>query len=236
MARTRGNSVQWSLRPAKYLLPSAIPPGSSSSATGGEMFLRPPTYLFTDCRRMAERSWSRWSMRDKERKVRLYRFVADAAFASGGDIRISRSRGIIRTSSASGKRATRFSSGTLAHLHTHTCRSPARPCSPFRRSFKLSGRDQWNKKRRVVAKVESTRHPGEPVSSKCPIVIVTNLFAPYQAGGGVLVLCSPCHGGAAHQRKAGTPSTGPRLSCRKIRQQCRSAPASRPGPTIWATS
>ena len=78
----------------------------------------------------------------------------------------------------------------------------------FHASFSVQA-GSWNKKRRVVAKVEW--HPGELV----PRVgfIVTNLSQPYQAGGGVH------HRGTAEQHiKEGKNAINwTRLSCRKFR-------------------
>ena len=87
-----------------------------------------------------------------------------------GDIRISRSRGITLRHPPQSERDSPAEHCPSAYA---TCRSPARPCSPFPRQLQLSA-GSWNKKRRVVAKVEW--HPGELV----PRVgfIVTNLSRP----------------------------------------------------------
>ena len=93
-------------------------------------------------------------MRYKERKVRLY-LRGDAAFAS-----IRRYTNISKPrdySTSSASKRTRFSSN-IAHLLTRPVGRPPDHVRRFHASFSYQA-GSWNKKRRVVAKVEW--HPGE---------------------------------------------------------------------------
>ena len=75
-------------------------------------------------------------MRYKERKVRLY-FRGDAAFASPEIYEYLRSRGITLRHPPQSERDSPAEHCPSSYA---TCRSPARPCSPFPRQLQLSGR------------------------------------------------------------------------------------------------
>ena len=75
-------------------------------------------------------------MRYKERKVRLY-LSWRCRLRLTGDIRISRSRGITLRHPPQSERDSPAEHCPSAYA---TCRSPARPCSPFPRQLQLSGR------------------------------------------------------------------------------------------------
>ena len=146
-------------------------------------------------------------MRYKERKVRLY-FVAMPPSPHRRYTNISKPRDY-STSSAS--KRTRFSSGTLPHLLTRPVGRPPDHVRRFHASFSYQA-GSWNKKRRVVAKVEW--HPGELV----PRVgfIVTNLSRPTKR-----VVRSYNHRGTAEQHiKEGKNAINwTRLSSRKFRNK-----------------
>ena len=106
----------------------SLRPGNVHSADGWRNVLEPVVMRYKDLEPVV--------MRYKERKVRLY-FRGDAAFASPGDIRISRSRGITLRHPPQSERDSPAEHCPSAYA---TCRSPARPCSPFPRQLQLSGR------------------------------------------------------------------------------------------------
>ena len=156
-------------------------------------------------------------MRYKERKVRLY-FRGDAAFASPEIYEYLEAEGLLYVIRL---KANAILQRNIAHLLTRPVGRPPDHVRRFHASFSYQA-GSWNKKRRVVAKVEW--HPGELV----PRVgfIVTNLSRPTKR-----VVAFYNHRGTAEQHiKEGKNAINwTRLSCRKFPQQCRSAPASRPG-------
>ena len=114
---------------------------------------------------------------------------------------------------------TRFSSGTLQHLLRPVGRSPARPCSPFPRQLQYQA-GSWNKIAVSWPKWSGTRRAG---SSRG--FIVTNRRPTKR------VVAFYNHRGTAEQHiKEGKNAINwTRLSMSQVPQQCRSAPASRPG-------
>ena len=108
-------------------------------------------------------------MRYKERKVRLY-FRGDAAFASPEIYEYLEAEGLLYVIRL---KANAILQRNIAHLLTRPVGRPPDHVRRFHASFSYQA-GSWNKKRRVVAKVEW--HPGELV----PRVgfIVTNLSRP----------------------------------------------------------
>ena len=135
-------------------------------------------------------------MRYKERKVRLY-FRGDAAFASPEIYEYLEAEGLLYVIRL---KANAILQRNIAHLLTRPVGRPPDHVRRFHASFSYqagAGGDhgfkrsynwlRWNKKRRVVAKVEW--HPGELVPRVGFIVTGQGhpeSVAPYQAGGGVL--------------------------------------------------
>ena len=143
--------------------------------------------------------------RYKERKVRIY-FRGDAAFASPDIYEFLEAEGFLY---AIRLKANKILQGCIAHLLT---RPVGRPPNHVRRdhaSFSYQA-GSWNRKRRVVAKVEW--HPGELY----PRVgfIVTNLSRPANR-----VVAFYNHRGTAEQhiKEGKNAIKWTRLSCRKFR-------------------
>ena len=155
-------------------------------------------------------------MRYKERKVRLY-FRGDAAFASPEIYEYLEAEGLLYV--------IRLKANAISTEHSPsayaTCRSPARPCSPFPRQLQLSGRIV--EQEGAVSWPKWSGHPGELV----PRVgfIVTNLSRPTKRWWRSIITVARR---SSTSRKARTPSTDPSFMS-QVPQQCRSAPASRPG-------
>ena len=162
-------------------------------------------------------------MRYKERKVRLY-FRGDAAFASPEIYEYLEAEGLLYVIRLKAERDSPAEHCPSAYA---TCRSPARPCSPFPRQLQLSGRIV-EQEAPCRAKVEW--HPGELV----PRVgfIVTNLSRPTKR-----VVAFYNHRGTAEQHiKEGKNAINwTRLSCRKFRNNAFGSSFT-PWPTIWETS
>ena len=156
-------------------------------------------------------------MRYKERKVRLY-FRGDAAFASPEIYEYLEAEGLLYVIRL---KANAILQRNIAHLLTRPVGRPPDHVRRFHASFSYQA-GSWNKKRRVVAKVEW--HPGELV----PRVgfIVTNLSRPTKR-----VVAFYNHRGTAEQHiKEGKNAINwTRLSCRKFRNNAVRPPASRPG-------
>ena len=144
-------------------------------------------------------------MRYKERKVRLY-FRGDAAFASPEIYEYLEAEGLLYVIRL---KANAILQRNIAHLLTRPVGRPPDHVRRFHASFSYQA-GSWNKKRRVVAKVEW--HPGELV----PRVgfIVTNLSRPTKR-----VVAFYNHRGTAEQHiKEGKNAINwTRLSCRKFR-------------------
>ena len=144
-------------------------------------------------------------MRYKERKVRLY-FRGDAAFASPEIYEYLEAEGLLYVIRV---KANAILQRNIAHLLTRPVGRPPDHVRRFHASFSYQA-GSWNKKRRVVAKVEW--HPGELV----PRVgfIVTNLSRPTKR-----VVAFYNHRGTAEQHiKEGKNAINwTRLSCRKFR-------------------
>ena len=156
-------------------------------------------------------------MRYKERKVRLY-FRGDAAFASPEIYEYLEAEGLLYVIRL---KANAILQRNIAHLLTRPVGRPPDHVRRFHASFSYQA-GSWNKKRRVVAKVEW--HPGELV----PRVgfIVTNLSRPTKR-----VVAFYNHRGTAeqpHQGRQERHQLDPSVMS-QVPQQCRSAPASRPG-------
>ena len=156
-------------------------------------------------------------MRYKERKVRLY-FRGDAAFASPEIYEYLEAEGLLYVIRL---KANAILQRNIAHLLTRPVGRPPDHVRRFHAGFSYQA-GSWNKKRRVVAKVEW--HPGELV----PRVgfIVTNLSRPTKR-----VVAFYNHRGTAEQHHQGRQERhqlDPSVMS-QVPQQCRSAPASRPG-------
>ena len=156
-------------------------------------------------------------MRYKERKVRLY-FRGDAAFASPEIYEYLEAEGLLYVIRL---KANAILQRNIAHLLTRPVGRPPDHVRRFHASFSYQA-GSWNKKRRVVAKVEW--HPGELV----PRVgfIVTNLSRPTKR-----VVAFYNHRGTAEQHikeRQERHQLDPSVMS-QVPQQCRSAPASRPG-------
>ena len=162
-------------------------------------------------------------MRYKERKVRLY-FRGDAAFASPEIYEYLEAEGLLYVIRL---KANAILQRNIAHLLTRPVGRPPDHVRRFHASFSYQA-GSWNKKRRVVAKVEW--HPGELV----PRVgfIVTNLSRPTKR-----VVAFYNHRGTAEQHiKEGKNAINwTRLSCRKFRNNAVRLQL-HAWPTIWATS
>ena len=144
-------------------------------------------------------------MRYKERKVRLY-FRGDAAFASPEIYEYLEAEGLLYVIRL---KANAILQRNIAHLLTRPVGRPPDHVRRFHASFSYQA-GSWNKKRRVVAKVEW--HPGELV----PRVgfIVTNLSRPTKR-----VVAFYNHRGTAEQhiKEGKNAIKWTRLSCRKFR-------------------
>ena len=147
-------------------------------------------------------------MRYKERKVRLY-FRGDAAFASPEIYEYLEAEGLLYVIRL---KANAILQRNIAHLLTRPVGRPPDHVRRFHASFSYQA-GSWNKKRRVVAKVEW--RPGELV----PRVgfIVTNLSRPTKR-----VVAFYNHRGTAEQhikegKNAKNAINWTRLSCRKFR-------------------
>ena len=144
-------------------------------------------------------------MRYKERKVRLY-FRGDAAFASPEIYEYLEAEGLLYVNRL---KANAILQRNIAHLLTRPVGRPPDHVRRFHASFSYQA-GSWNKKRRVVAKVEW--HPGELV----PRVgfIVTNLSRPTKR-----VVAFYNHRGTAEQHiKEGSAINWTRRS--QVPQQC----------------
>ena len=156
-------------------------------------------------------------MRYKERKVRLY-FRGDAAFASPEIYEYLEAEGLLYVIRL---KANAILQRNIAHLLTRPVGRPPDHVRRFHASFSYQA-GSWNKKRRVVAKVEW--HPGELV----PRVgfIVTNLSRPTKR-----VVAFYNHRGTAEQhiKEGKNAFKWTRSVVPQVPRQCCSAPASRPG-------
>ena len=199
-----------------HLLPSAIPVQPVRRL--GEMFPASPVDKCSQCRRdganghFGSGSAGRrldapmFTMADVlEGKVRLY-FRGDAAFASPEIYEYLEAEGLLYVIRL---KANAILQRNIAHLLTRPVGRPPDHVRRFHASFSYQA-GSWNKKRRVVAKVEW--HPGELV----PRVgfIVTNLSRPTKR-----VVAFYNHRGTAEQHiKEGKNAINwTRLSCRKFR-------------------
>ena len=150
-------------------------------------------------------------MRYKERKVRLY-FRGDAAFASPEIYEYLEAEGLLYVIRL---KANAILQRNIAHLLTRPVGRPPDHVSRFHASFSYQA-GSWNKKRRVVAKVEW--HPGELVPrvglDRFHRSSVTNLSRPTKR-----VVAFYNHRGTAEQHiKEGKNAINwTRLSCRKFR-------------------
>ena len=150
-------------------------------------------------------------MRYKERKVRLY-FRGDAAFASPEIYEYLEAEGLLYVIRL---KANAILQRNIAHLLTRPVGRPPDHVRRFHASFSYQA-GSWNKKRRVVAKVEW--HPGElvPRVGLDPLrgSSVTNLSRPTKR-----VVAFYNHRGTAEQHiKEGKNAINwTRLSCRKFR-------------------
>ena len=163
-------------------------------------------------------------MRYKERKVRLY-FRGDAAFASPEIYEYLEAEGLLYVIRL---KANAILQRNIAHLLTRPVGRPPDHVRRFHASFSYQA-GSWNKKRRVVAKVEW--HPGELV----PRVgfIVTNLSRPTKRVVAFYTITVARR--SSTSRKARTPSTGP--VCHVASSATMPFGSSfTPWPTIWATS
>ena len=162
-------------------------------------------------------------MRYKERKVRLY-FRGDAAFASPEIYEYIGAEGLLYVIRL---KANAILQRNIAHLLTRPVGRPPDHVRRFHASFSYQA-GSWNKKRRVVAKVEW--HPGELVPrvglDRFHRSSVTNLSRPTKRV--VAFYNHRGHGGAAHQGRQERHQLDPSVMS-QVPQQCRSAPASRPG-------
>ena len=144
-------------------------------------------------------------VRYKRRKVRLY-FRGDAAFASPEIYEYLEAEGFVYAIRLSTNKVLQES---IAHLLTRPVGRPPNHVRRYYASFSYQA-GSWNKKRRVVAKVEW--HPGELV----PRVgyIVTNLSRPAER-----VVAFYNHRGTAEQyiKEGKYAFRWTRLSCRKFR-------------------
>ena len=160
-----------------------------------------------------------WSRRYKERKVRLY-FRGDAAFASPEIYEYLEAEGLLYV--------IRLKANARLPICLPTCRSPARPCSPFPRQLQLQ--EDRGTRSAGVAKVEW--HPGERFLASALIGFtesVTNLSRPTKR-------VVACRGTAEQHIKEGKNAiTGP--VCHVASSATMPFGSSfTPWPTIWATS
>ena len=154
-------------------------------------------------------------MRYKERQVRLYSWRCRLRLT--GDIRISRSRGITLRHPP---QSTRFSAEHCPSAYA-TCRSPARPCSPFPRQLQLSP------DRGTRSAVSWPKWSGTPASWFLASVSSSLICRALPSGWWRSIITVARR--SSTSRKARTPCIWTRLSMSQVPQQCRSAPASRPG-------
>ena len=178
---------------------SSLRPGNVHSADDWEGVLKPVV------------------VRYKGRKVRLY-FRGDAAFASPEIYDYLEAEGFLY---AIRLKANKVLQESIGHLLTRPVGRPPNHVRRYYASFSYQA-GSWDRKRRVVAKVEW--HPGELV----PRVgyIVTNLSRPAERVCGLLQ--SAGQSGAVHQGRQVRNQMDPAVMPEVPRQR-RPAPASRPG-------
>ena len=151
-------------------------------------------------------------MRYKERKVRLY-FRGDAAFASPEIYEYLEAEGLLYVIRSQSERDSPAEHCPSAYA---TCRSPARPCSPFPRQLQLSRPDRGT--RSAVSWPKWSGTPAELVPrvglDRFHRSSVTNLSRPTKR-----VVAFYNHRGTAEQHiKEGKNAINwTRLSCRKFR-------------------
>ena len=163
-------------------------------------------------------------MRYKERKVRLY-FRGDAAFASPEIYEYLEAEGLLYVIRL---KANAILQRNISHLLTRPVGRPPDHVRRFHASFSYQA-GSWNKKRRVVAKVEW--HPGELVFLAS---VSSSLICRALPSGWWRSIITVARRSST-SRKARTPSTGP--VCHVASSATMPFGSSfTPWPTIWATS
>ena len=163
-------------------------------------------------------------MRYKERKVRLY-FRGDAAFASPEIYEYLEAEGLLYVIRL---KANAISPAEHCPSAYATCRSPARPCSPFPRQLQLSGPDRGTR-----SAVSWPKWSGTPASWFLASVSSSLICRALPSGWWRSIITVARR--SSTSRKARTPSTGP--VCHVASSATMPFGSSfTPWPTIWATS